>query len=146
MMHITTTLKAEKEIDASEVYFYEVQQDYIKTLGDFKRCHLSFDEDVTSVSGQSSDSDISKIKLLSLAHLPRLELETFNGDPSRYHTFMISFDRNVDCLGSDHDGKLSRLIQFTSGTAKYAICRCQLIEGEEGYSKARQLLRNRFGN
>ena len=37
-------------------------------------------------------------------------------------------------------------MQYTSGPAKSAIKNCVLIAGEAGYEKAREILKNRFGN
>ena len=42
--------------------------------------------------------------------------------------------------------KLTRLLQYTSGSAKAAIRNRPLIGGESGYSQARDTLHNRYGN
>ena len=39
-----------------------------------------------------------------------------------------------------------RLFQFTTGDGNYAICACVSVGGTEGYSEARDILKNRFGN
>ncbi len=84
--------------------------------------------------------------MLSMFNLPKVELVTFSGDPLKYHEFIKSFDLNVDAVCEGPDRKLSRLMQYTSGSAKEAIRSCQLAGGSQGYSKARELLQTRFGN
>ena len=42
--------------------------------------------------------------------------------------------------------QLTRLLQITSGLAKYAIIHCSLIGGSRGYEQACRILLSRFGN
>lgn len=76
--------------------------------------------------------DITRGELLSLLNMPKVELQTFNGDPLQYHQFIKAFEQNVGCICSDSDLKLSRLMQYTDGPAKEAIRGCQLIGGDRG--------------
>ena len=70
----------------------------------------------------------------------------FNGDPLDYPSFMAIFDETIATKVSDNQIKLSRLLQYTSGSAYSAIKNCSLIGGNEGYAKAREILQTRFGN
>ena len=46
----------------------------------------------------------------------------------------------------DGQVKLTRLLQYTTGPAKMAIKTCALIGGDAGYTQARDILKNRYGN
>ena len=72
--------------------------------------------------------------MLSLLNMPKVELQTFSGDPLEYHQF-IKFDQNVHNLPCNSDLKLTRLMQYTVGPAKDAIRNCQLIGGTLGTVK-----------
>ena len=56
------------------------------------------------------------------------------------------FDEVGDSTVMDGQVKLTRLLQYTCGSAKAAIRNCSLIGGESGYSQARDILNNRYGN
>ena len=78
-------------------------------------------------------------------NLPRAEMRTFSGDPSEYHLWLSTFDELVHSAAISNSAKLTRLLQFTSGTAYEAIKYCAL-EKEDGYLEARKTLANQFGN
>ena len=85
-------------------------------------------------------------ELMAIMNLPKVELETYNGDPMQYHTFIAAFEENVDKVIRDSQIKLTRLLQYTTGDAKSAIRTCALIGGDKGYEQARTILQKRFGN
>lgn len=85
-------------------------------------------------------------ELISFLHLPKIELEPFDGDPVKYHSFFAIFDETVHSINPDGKVRLTRLLQYTSGPAREAIRSCALIGGTEGYAKARRILQERFGN
>ncbi|KAK3734270.1 hypothetical protein QZH41_008857, partial [Actinostola sp. cb2023] len=59
--------------------------------------------------------------------------------------FMKNFEINVESK-EDHDSdRLSYLIQFCKGKAKEAIEHCIIMPPEEGYKRAKDILRNNFG-
>ena len=84
--------------------------------------------------------------LLNLLHLPKVELDKFDGNPLEYLTFIAVFDEVVGSSVMDGQIKLTRLLQYTCGSAKAAIRNCALIGGESGYNQARDILHNRYGN
>ncbi|PIK39445.1 hypothetical protein BSL78_23710 [Apostichopus japonicus] len=92
------------------------------------------------------NADLSRKEFLHLLNLPKVELQIFHGNPLHYHQFIRAFEANVDRVCDDNDLKLSRLMQYTSGSAKEAIRSCQLVGGSSGYAKAISILENRFGN
>lgn len=139
------TLDKEQDIEESDTSYATTQSSYIEVLSSAK----SYKEDEKSETASTISSkadDLTRGELLSIMNLPKLTLETFNGDPLQYHTFMAVFDQNVgNHLGND-DAKMSRLLEYTTGEARDAIRKCALIGGSGGYEKARQILKTRFGD
>ena len=89
---------------------------------------------------------VTREDLLNLMHLPKVELDKFDGNPLEYLTFIAVFDEVVDNTVMDGQIMLTRLLQYTCGSAKAAIRNCALIGGESGYNQARAILHNRYGN
>ena len=79
-------------------------------------------------------------------HLPKVELDKFDGNPLEYLTFIAVFDEVVDNTVMDGQVKLTRLLHYTCGSAKAAIRNCALVGGESGYDQARAILQNIYGN
>lgn len=78
--------------------------------------------------------------------LPKVELETFNGNPIHYYEFITNFDCNIDREISNPSVKLSYLISLCSKEAKDAIKSCVLIDPpSEGYHEARKILHDKYG-
>ena len=84
--------------------------------------------------------------LVATLKLPQAQIPKFDGDPMKYWLFVRTFD---DCVGSaevDAAAKLNRLIQYCTGKALRLIQCCAVMAPDAGYRKARQLLKERFGN
>ena len=64
----------------------------------------------------------------------------------QYHIFMRAFDDNVERVISDPSSKLARLMQLCAGEAARVIQGCTLMRPERGYVRARQLLKDRYGD
>jgi len=64
----------------------------------------------------------------------------------KFWMFTRSFDNCVDSCDVDDAAKYNRLLQYCCGKALKVIECCAVMDPREGYQKARQLLRNRFGN
>lgn len=90
--------------------------------------------------------DVSRSELLTALNLPKLELETFDGDPMTYHSFTAIFNEHVVNCELNPSIKLTRLLQYTSGKAKEAIRSCSIVGGEKGYDQACSILARGFGN
>ena len=84
--------------------------------------------------------------LIRVLQAPKVDLPTFKGDPMQYHMFMRAFDDNVERVISDPSSKLARLMQSCTGEAARVIQGCTLMLPERGYVRARQLLKDRFGD
>ena len=99
----------------------------------------------SKVASHESVENERMSQLLTTLNLPKVEIEKFEGDPLKYHSFMACFNENVDKVVTDDTVKLTRLLQYTAGDAKDAIRMCSII-GSSGYSKAKQILYERYGN
>ena len=84
--------------------------------------------------------------LIGVLQAPKVDLPTFKGDPMQYHIFMRAFDDNVGRTISDPSSKLARLMQLCTGEAARVIQGCTLMSPERGYVRARQLLKDRYGD
>lgn len=83
----------------------------------------------------------------SLKHLdlPRPELPVFDGKPDEYYKFIHSFVTHIESNVIQNSARLSYLIQYCKGPAKYAIEDCVMLDEVIGYHQAKQILQNRFG-
>ena len=63
-------------------------------------------------------------ELIDMLSIPKLELDKFDGNPLEYHSFINVFDENVGNKTSDDRVKFTRLLQYTTGSAKAAIRNC----------------------
>ncbi|CAH8581279.1 unnamed protein product, partial [Schistosoma mattheei] len=76
--------------------------------------------------------------------LPKKEIIRFDGNPMNYWSFIRNFE---DCFDESigFRSRLNYLIQYCDGEAKNTIVHCALLEPEEGYRKALELLEEAFG-
>jgi hypothetical protein len=84
-------------------------------------------------------------KLVAAIQMPKVELQAFDGNSLQYWSFIRLFESSVNS-DTDAIGKLTRLIQYTSGKAKRAIQGCTIMEPTQGYEKAMKILKDRFGS
>ena len=139
---------SQDKADECDEYFADVQSSYIDALEKYyPKVQPTTPQDNsfhdTSMSGASG---FSRDEMLTMMNLPKVELKVFDGNPLHYHAFIKSFDANVDKVCSDPDLKLTRLLQYVSGSALEAVRCCLLIGGVSGYSQARNILEARFDN
>lgn len=143
-------LSDDTELDESDLYYYEVQNNYIECLMStkswLKRDQNTVKQEHPDDNSTSSLSSLGQREFLALMNLPKVKLEPYNGDPLKYHSFFTVFDENVENVSENGGMKLTRLLQYTTGKAKEAMRACSLIGGDDGYAQARKLLHSRFGN
>lgn len=77
--------------------------------------------------------------------LPKPELFTFDGNPLSYWRFIRNFERNIEQKSSDEADKLNYLLQYCTGKAKEVVRNCVVMDPSLGYTTARKLLKERFG-
>ena len=84
--------------------------------------------------------------MMGALQAPKIELMEFHGDPVLYHSFIRSFEENVEKMLSDDGALLAHLIHLCKGEAGRAIRCCNLMDPKQGYARARRLLKQRFGD
>ena len=84
--------------------------------------------------------------MMGALQAPKIELLEFHGDPMSYHSFIRSFEENVEKMLPDDGARLARLIHLCKGEAGRAIRCCNLMDPKQGYARARRLLKQRFGD
>ena len=102
--------------------------------------------ETTRASGTGESTANSLEALIGVLQAPKVDLPTFKGDPMQYHIFMRAFDDNVERVISDPSSKLACLMQLCTGEAARVIQGCTLMLPERGYVRARQLLKDRYGD
>ena len=85
------------------------------------------------------------IQTLRIQSAPKVEIDTFSGDPLEYDYFMENFKDVVENLIEDPRQRLVRLLNFTEGEAKDLIKHC-VHEKEKCYSVALELLEKEYGS
>ena len=104
----------------------------------FQKCHNEIEKPV------SPDALLGV--MMSLVNLPKAELVRFDGDPLQYWIFVRAFENNVESTTKDSTSRLMRLIQYCTGKARTLVESCICMELEIGYLRARELLKERFGD
>ena len=135
-------LESSEEIKESEQWFDSVLCEYMNIISGAKG--------VIKATETPKDKQENSVKnpydLVTLLNTPKLKIDTFTGNPAEYKTFIGIFDEIVDNTSLTDQAKLTRLLQCTAGEAKLAIKSCALIGGKEGYTKALDTLKTRFGD
>ena len=147
--------------DESEAWFAEAEQNYIRGVKAARAwLHKQSDDDDRDTDDDGNDGKASESgdtivtvnesveakDLVNLLSIPKVEIDTFSGNPSDYHTFMAVFDETIGNKAIDDQMKLTRLLHYTAGHAKMAIRNCVIVGGSQGYKQARSILEDRFGN
>ena len=106
------------------------------------QCHSNRSE-----QDEGGEEYLETMKRLAVASLlPKSELAVFDGNPLKYFVFIRSFKNNVEKDTNNFSRRLQLLIQFCTEKAKRVIESYILLEPEEGYWKAKNMLAERFGN
>ena len=139
---IHNQLTKEAEIETSEKYFDEVEDQYVEVLNKAQ----SWLRDSRKSEEIPKPQPLLSMELAGILNLPKIELEPYDGNPMKYMEFFSLFEESVAKHTSDHQVMLTRLLQYTSGEANDAIRSCSMIGGKEGYEQAMNILESRFGN
>ena len=138
------TLQDETDIESSDAYFSDVQQLYITQQNTAKA--TLHDRRPPLHTGQILHTEQSLQGLSNLIHLPPLELKKFSGEPDEFDDFVATFQEVIGNAVSNPAAKLVRLKSQLTGIALDSIKMCRTDSGEEGYIRAMDILRNRFGS
>ena len=93
-----------------------------------------------------SESRRQQQVMIDSMQLPRMELQTFDGNPLKYWGFMQSFKSSVGRRNVDADTKLSCLRQYCKGQARKILECTENMNSEEGYQRALEILEGRYGD
>ena len=80
-----------------------------------------------------------------MLNLPKPELMHFDGNPKLFRSFLTNFSTNISKRVKDPALKLTYLIQYCTGDAKRLISNCVLYPEEEGFDRAIDILKERYG-
>jgi hypothetical protein len=103
-------------------------------------------EQAQPVSAGESTSDEGLSKLIDRLEMPRSAVPTFYGDPLSFREFCVAFQADVGERNVGPEMKLRKLSESCKGKAHEAIRPFLLMPAKEGYERAWQTLRDRFGN
>ena len=78
------------------------------------------------------------------SNMPKIQIEPFDGDHTKYNTFIKRFQMCVGTRTEDDEEKLIYLEQLCKGQAKDIVRSC-LDMNTGGYERARKLLQRRYG-
>ncbi len=78
--------------------------------------------------------------------LPDLTIPTFKGDPLEYKSFIRSVEHGIEGRTGDNRDRLQFLLQYTSGQPHELVKSCIHMEPSAGYAKAKQMLKEFFGD
>ena len=78
------------------------------------------------------------------SNMPKVEIEPFDGDYTKFRAFLKSFDAAVGSRTDEEEEKLLYLIQYCRGVPKDLVKSCVHMP-ENGYKQARKLLEKRYG-
>ena len=84
--------------------------------------------------------------IVDTLRIANVSVSKFDGSAFDYHVFRNQFVSSIDVLNVSKAEKLSKLLDACVGKAKSVLSPCALMRPEEGYDRALELLRERFGN
>ncbi|XP_055520958.1 uncharacterized protein LOC129715113 [Leucoraja erinacea] len=94
---------------------------------------------------QSEFNEIMSRRNKSLI-LPPVEIPTYAGDPLEYETFVRALEEVLEKKVKGEKERLRFLVKYTQGKVKGLVESCQIEPDNQGYKKARRLLKERFGD
>ena len=89
---------------------------------------------------------LAMVDLMKLQCAPRPDIDIFSGDPLEFHYFRATFREVVESTVLTQSGRLTRLIQKTSGDAKELIKHLVHADPDTCYDRAMSLLEEHYGN
>jgi transposase InsO family protein len=102
--------------------------------------------DNSSIAQLILDGQRQQHELIDSIRLPNTQTLSFDGDALKYWPFVRAFENVIDKSQLDDNAKLLRLVQCCTKEAKKIIEACLFMDGPAGYTRARKLLKDRFGN
>ena len=102
--------------------------------------------DLYDVLQRQNDITTLLVQMQTSQYLPHREIPTFAGDPLQFKIFMKAFEHSVEAKTNNKGDCLYFLEQFTRGQPRDLVRSCLHMTPERGYSNAKHLLEEHFGN
>ncbi len=106
----------------------------------------SADTALYSILQKQTDITDSLVKQTILFSLPQKEVKVFDGEPLEFRAFIRSFEDTIESKIDNDRDRLCFLEQFTRGQPKELIKTCFHMNPVRGYQRAKNLLKEHFGN
>ena len=90
--------------------------------------------------------DETLLQVLQINSAPQVDIDEFSGDVLEFQYFMETFREVVERAIPDERGRLTRLIQKTSGEPKEMIRHCIYEDKSTCYTEAMKLLKQHYGD
>ena len=112
-------------------------------------------DDVPSIPTGTANPDLVQIQLSTIAklleiqdqnRLPLPEPGVFSGDPLKYTMWVKAFDTLIESRAIKPRERLHFLGKYVSGEAKEVVNGFMLLDGEDTYQKAKEMLAKQFGD
>ena len=142
----TMQTQSKKELDGSDNS--ETAELFLQDMIDVQRQQLTQNQHMFQAY-QARDQHLEQLlgqqRQLALSMtLPKVEVPTFGEDPIDYSQFIRSFETLIENKTASSSARLSYLIQYTSGDVQELMRSCLTINADDGYQKARSLLKQRY--
>ena len=112
-------------------------------------------DDPPSVPNGTAKPDLVQVQLSTIAklleiqdqnRLPLPEPGVFSGDPLKYTMWVKAFETLIESRAIKPRERLHFLGKYVSGEAKEVVNGFMLLDGEDAYQKAKEMLAKRFGD
>ena len=102
--------------------------------------------DIINIMERQNDITTLLVQQNLSSSLPPRDIPPFNGDPLQYQAFMRAFENGVEEKTTNLGDCLHYLEQYTRGQPRDIVQSCQHLPPDQGYQRAKNLLREHFGN
>ncbi|XP_014834503.1 PREDICTED: uncharacterized protein LOC106912190 [Poecilia mexicana] len=106
---------------------------------------LQLPGELLTIMSRQTEITAALVKQQQSMTLPPRDIPVFDGDPLQYRTFIKAFEQGVEIKATKADC-LYYLEQFTKGQPRELVRSCQHMDPDYGYTVARTLLQEHFGN
>lgn len=113
---------------------------------DAKLLVLTTTHDGSSRRALSDDSKCKKSQSHSMASLPPRVIPIFDGDPLQFTAFIQTFEHGIERKTTNSKDCLYYQEQYTRGQPRELVRSCQHMPAEQGFKKAKDLLKEHFGH
>ncbi|XP_063058655.1 uncharacterized protein LOC134452219 [Engraulis encrasicolus] len=95
---------------------------------------------------RQNDITAQLVKNQALASLPPRVIAEYDGDPLKYAAFIRAFEQAIEKRTNDKEECLYYLDQYTRGQPRELVRSCFNMAHGQGYYRAKNLLKEHFGN